>query len=61
MTMHYFHLDQAKATEAAKLRDLSSRCEHERRFWAATIDELKKNINVISLVLVEVFLEHTHF
>ncbi|GFY96061.1 di-glucose binding protein with Kinesin motor domain-containing protein [Actinidia rufa] len=40
-------LDQAKATEAAKLRDLSSRCEHERRFWAATIDELKRNIKTM--------------
>ena len=54
MTMHYFHLDQAKATEAAKLRDLSSRCEHERRFWAETIDELKRNIKV-SLVLWKSF------
>ncbi|GFS44093.1 di-glucose binding protein with Kinesin motor domain-containing protein [Actinidia rufa] len=40
-------LDQAKATEAAKLKDLSSRCEHKRRFWAATIDELKRNIQTM--------------
>ncbi|XP_052202442.1 kinesin-like protein KIN-14R isoform X2 [Diospyros lotus] len=40
----YHCLDQAKAVETTKLRDVSSRYQHERMFWAATINELRRNI-----------------
>ncbi|CAL5417934.1 unnamed protein product [Camellia sinensis] len=40
-------LDQAKAMQAAKLREVTSRFEHKRRFWEAAIDELKRNIKVM--------------
>ncbi|XAR62064.1 Minus-end-directed kinesin ATPase [Bertholletia excelsa] len=40
-------LDQAKALEVAKLRDVSSRYEHERTYWIAAINELKRNIKIM--------------
>lgn len=40
-------LDQAKNMEEAKLREFSSRYKHERQFWEAAIDELRRNIKTL--------------
>ncbi|KAF7139372.1 hypothetical protein RHSIM_Rhsim07G0213200 [Rhododendron simsii] len=40
-------LDQDKAMQAAKLRDISTRYEKERRFLASAIDELRRNIKTM--------------
>ncbi|KAL6983108.1 hypothetical protein U1Q18_016501 [Sarracenia purpurea var. burkii] len=40
-------LDRAKVMQAAQLGDVSSRYEHEKRFWEAAIDELKRNIKTM--------------
>ncbi|KAG6705131.1 hypothetical protein I3842_07G166200 [Carya illinoinensis] len=42
--LQYHYLDQAMEEQAANLRDICSRYEHDKRLWAAVFDDLEKKV-----------------
>ncbi|KAG7971959.1 hypothetical protein I3843_07G160600 [Carya illinoinensis] len=42
--LQYHYLDQAMEEQAANLRDICSRYEHDKRLWAAVVDDLEKKV-----------------